>query len=342
MNKTDDQLAQQVEEQRKQREAMYGTGNPDPTAPATEPPATEGTEGAETPEGQPSEGGDNASFSDFAQQFENTAGDGGSESVDDELKRLREENANLRNKDKSAAGRLRKATEEDDAEKRGLREENERLRKRNEELETQGKTGADKYLTDEERQALDEPVRRAIGRTAEGIAKEEISKVGARLDEQDAILAEIVERDKASAKIRFQSELETAVPDIGTLTTKNPKFVAFMKEREPITGKTYHELSVAALKANDSRTTIEIISRYKQSIGEPPHRDPNVLAQQRPGSFKAAKQPPNRAGERTYTVQEYYAVENQLLADPALVKDAAFSALLGEVRKARDEGRITR
>ena len=331
-----DKLTQQTEEAERLLKEQLDAENPDQTT---------------APDGQPDnprqgdEGGaegDGGSFSDFATQFEPPAGDGkGDEQADDELRRLREENARFRNKEKSAAGRLKKAAEEDDTEKRGLREENERLRKQNGELLAQGKSGADRFLTDEERQSLDEPVRKVIGKTAEGIAREEISKVGARLDEQEAILAEIRESGKASARAHFQRELEAAVPDIGTLTVKNPKFVAFMKEKEPLTGRTYHELAAAALTANDSRLTIEIISRYRQSVGEPPHRDPNVLAQQRPGSFKAAKQPPDEAGGKTYTVQELIEAENRLLRNPALERDAAFSALLGDMRKAYGEGRVS-
>ena len=108
-----------------------------------------------------------------------------------------------------------------------------------------------------------------------------------------------------------------------------------------MTGRTYGELAAHAFRNNDSRMTVEIISRYKQSIGEPPHRNPDVLTQQRPGTFRNAAQTPRKAEQKAYTAQEYMDVENRYLANPALVKDADFAALLGDMRKARDEGRIT-
>jgi hypothetical protein len=125
------------------------------------------------------------------------------------------------------------------------------------------------------------------------------------------------------------------------MSKDNPKWVTFMRQRAPLTGKTFEDIAYTALNSHDARTFTEILSLYKQSIGEPPHRNPDVLSRQRPGAYRKADTPPHGADTKTYTRQEYMNMESQILSNPALLKDASFSAQWGEMRKARDEGRIT-
>jgi len=337
----DDPLTKTVEEERKKREELYGNGTPQDATPDTtaEPDATPAPQGKDTPPAQdaPAAPSSPAALPDFDSQFSTEGGnDEGSE-----LERLREENKQFKIREGSAAGRLKKSSEESAETIRQLQADLAERDKRLKALES-ARPGGDKFLTPEELENIDDGVRSVISKVATGVASEERAKLADDFKRLEQRVTENEALRQQDRRLGFNESLMATVPDVGSFATNsNPKWVEFLKQRIPM-GKETIGLSAARAYHNcDVTAFVEILNAYKHHVGEPPIRNSDVLSRTRPDTSRTAVQPSDNAELKTYTKREYIEHWNQWLGNPAMAKDKDSVALHEDILKARDEGRIT-
>ena len=339
----DDPLKQTVEEERKAREELYGAGAPQNADPDTPPKADASATPQKTDE-PPAQSAPAATppSSTALPDFESQFATGGDDDAKTELERLREENRQFKIREGSAAGRLKKSSEESAETIRQLQAELAERDKRLKELEA-SRPGGDKYLSPEELENIDDGVRSVISKVATGVATDERARLEGDFKRLEQRIAQGEEQRRQERRTGFNETLHANVPDVGSFaTTANPKWVEFLKQRIPMSRETIGDSAARAYHGCDVRSFIEILGAYKSFAGEPPISNPDVLSRTRPDASRTAAQPsPGAAEPKSYTKKEYVSHWNQYLADPALMKDKEFAALHEDIMRARDEGRIT-
>ena len=332
-----DELKQQAEDERKQREAAGlgengSTGKePETTPPSEEQPAPVETteEGTQTESEQPAPRKE-LPRPDFGKMF--AGPETGGADTPEELRRQRDEARReleeTKAREKSAAGRLKKRDDDADSELQKLREQNAKLEARLAEL--------DAGDTDD---GLDEEVVRGVDRRVQKRIHDAVTPLEEQLRRNNETTRLIEEQRDNERMDALHARLSDEVPDYAEISC-SAKWADFMKTIEPLTGKPYGQIAAGAFEARDGARMANVFNKFKEAQGTPVAQNPKVRAQMRPATYHV---PPTtqEAARKTFTRAEYDEHYNKVLENPALLGNKDFAARHEEMRRARDEGRIT-
>lgn len=268
----------------------------------------------------------------------------------DEVAKLREENARLQQRARTADGMLQ-------AEMRQLREQmatqSATVTRLNEQLQT-AQAALDKKAS--EGVALDqkdieafgselvEMVRRQADAIVRQTAQEQLGDVVKRITDLESAIGGVRQEVAVTAEQQFIRDMDVAVPNWRAVN-EDPKFIAWLAEVDPVYGVARQQALHRAHAQLDGPRAGKIFQTYLATLPAPKPSAPDGLQAQVSPSKTGAADAPATADKRMYRMTDYEQLQQQI--DRALRRGdhaevARLQAQEAEFDKALAEGRLMR
>lgn len=198
-----------------------------------------------------------------------------------------------------------------------------------------------RYLSDEEREDLDEDLVDFQTRLSRGVAEEVASSKSKMLEHELNVLRSRMDdlntTQEASQVDTFWADVERLAPGImAANSSDDPGWVAFLNKIEPVSNTPYREVGETAVHRGDPTATANLFNLYKTSIG--PKAEPRVTAemQVKPETARSA---PRTSAPKGKTIRQSE-IEAFYRDAAGHLTETEINAKEAEFDRAASEGRI--